>query len=179
MYRWIDAHGSITYSNRPPSDASLAQDLTIVDSSGAPEGSPHAPAARMKVAESANAAEPHVPTVGSVLEEFNRSAAAAAESPESEIAIAPPPPDAPIAVRDPCLRSADPACIERHKAAYVPYRGYAPDAAKGVGATASAAGGTLSGGSAHYGPVKLVAPKASHYALPPGNELPPPRTATR
>ena len=86
-------------------------------------------------------------------------------------------PNLPEAVQDPCLRSSDPKCYDKHKNDYVPFHGYSPSAAEAresgvfppAGATsAPAAGGSGSGGST--GPVK--APKASDYAVPPGSDKP-------
>ena len=148
MYRWIDAHGSVVYSNQLPSSSSAVRDLTVVLET------PDTRASELRRIE---------------VQQGASSLPLLAEPPQSSprIAISP---NAPDAVRDPCLRSSDPKCYERNKAAYVPGRGYAPAA---VGATASAgAGGTLAGGSAPA-PAKIEAPKASAYALPPGNELKP------
>jgi hypothetical protein len=154
MYRWIDSQGSVTYSNQLPHDMSVVRDLTVI--LGDPD----------KQASDLARVEPRAGTAGSL---------PLTEPPQSSprIAIAP---GAPDAVRDPCLRSPDPKCIERNKGAYIPYHGYSPSPA--VGATASAgAGGALAGGSSPPG--KLTAPKASVYALPPGSEGPLPRTAAK
>lgn len=85
----------------------------------------------------------------------------------------------PEAVQDPCLRSSDPKCYEKHKDDYVPYRGYAPSVARENGADAPATGATSGapgGGAIQGGSVpktaagKLTPPKSSDYALPPGSD---------
>src|SRR4051794_39074611 len=85
MYRWIDAQGSVTYSNDLPSDMSVVKDLTVVLES---PGTIAAPDKRGSEAASAS------------------SLPALSEPPQASssprIAIAP---NAPEAVRDPCLRS--------------------------------------------------------------------------
>ena len=146
MYRWIDAQGAVTYSNQLPGDMSVVRDLTVV------LDNPDKPVATRT--------EPQRGAAGTVppLTEPPQAAPRVVVSPKS-----------PEAVRDPCLRSADPKCIERNKAAYVPGRGYTPGTA--VGATSSAAaGGTLAGGSLPPPPSKLTPPKSAVYALPPGSE---------
>jgi hypothetical protein len=149
MYRWIDAHGSVTFSNQLPSDTRAVKDLTVVLENADKRAND---LARIDVQPGGAA-----------------GAAPQAEPPQSSPRIAVSP-TAPEAVRDPCLRSSDPKCIERNKAAYVPGRGYSPAA---VGATSSTgAGGTLAGGSPTP-PARVEPPKASAYALPPGNELKP------
>ena len=151
MYRWTDAEGAVTYSNKLPSDTRALKDLTVVLEN------PDKRANDLPiVVESHPGGASNVPPLA--------EPAQPAVSPR--IAVSP---NAPEAVRDPCLRSGDPKCYERNKAAYVPGRGYTPGP---VGATPSAgAGGTLAGGS---GPrPALTPPKASAYALPPGSEMAP------
>ena len=166
MYRWIDAQGSVMYSNQLPSDTRAVKDLTVM--LDAP-GTVSSPDTRNRATTAIAPSGPRR-AAGESLEFANRGAM-------SETPAAPPPrisiaPTAPEAVRDPCLRSSDPKCYERNRDAYVPHRGYSPSAARaskemGVGATSSAgAGGTLGGGS----PGKIVPPSASVYALPPGSE---------
>jgi hypothetical protein len=158
MYRWIDAHGAVTYSNQLPSDMSVVKDLTVVLESpggGAPDSGKRA----------------------SDLPRIEQSALPPLTEPPQasppRIAISP---NAPEAVRDPCLRSSDPKCIERNKAAYLPGRGYTGGAA--VGATPSVgAVGTLAGGAPP--PSKLTPPKSSVYAFPPGTEPAPPQTTSK
>lgn len=162
MYRWIDAQGSVTYSNELPSDTRAVRDLTVVLEN--PDGSkPNLPPPSL---------EPRRASASDAADDANRSSAsdlpALAEPPHASprIAISP---SAPAAVRDPCLRSSDPKCIERNKAAYLPGHGYVPSTA--VGGTTGSGGGTLSGGSSAHS--RYTPPKASAYALPPGTELPP------
>jgi len=157
MYRWTDAQGSVTYSNELPHDTRVVQDLTVVLEN--PDGSkPNLPPP---------VSEPRRPTVGEVVDDFQHGGESD-EPPRASprIAVSPGGPDA---VRDPCLRSSDPKCIERNKAAYVPGHGYTPGTA--IGATTGAGGGTLAGVSPP--PSQFKPPKASAYALPPGTELPP------
>jgi hypothetical protein len=153
MYRWLDANGSVTFSNQLPSDLSAVRDLTVVleNPSGAlPNQQYAAEAPRASVV--APPASGELPPPG----ESRTSARVTAAPGLTE------------ATRDPCLISADPKCIEKNKAAYVPGRGYSPGSVA-VGSTSSAsAGGAVGGG----GPPKLTAPKASAYALPPGSEAP-------
>jgi hypothetical protein len=191
IYRWIDAEGSPTYSNKPPSDAAAVHDLAVIpDIPGtmtAPPEKRTAEAARPAGAAAAQQSPPTRAAVPDVLDAFNRAATSAdapaaapapSATPSARISV---PANAPEAVRDPCLRSSDPKCYERNRAAYVPYRGYAPSAAGtlGVGATSAAAGGTLAGGSPAPGPGKITPPKASTYALPPGSEPMPPVSTRR
>ena len=157
MYRWIDSHGAVTYSNKLPGDTSGVRDLTVVLETPGTMSAPEKSAADKRAPETASSSLPPL-----------------TEPPQASPRIAVSP-NAPEAVRDPCLRSSDPKCIERNKAAYLPGRGYSPAA---VGATSStAAGGTLAGGSPPA--TAPTPPKASAYALPPGNELPPPPSGKR
>lgn len=182
MYRWIDEHGSVTYSNQPPGETAGIRELTLVDDGSSrmtpqevrtreileAERSGGARALR-EVIRSPGAATVSVPEAGT-----------RAPNPESpappRAAIARPRPEA---VRDPCLRSSDPKCYERNREAYVPYLGYSPSTLKaareaeapGVGGTSSAAGGTLAGGAAPASS-RIVPPKSSTYALPPGSAAP-------
>jgi hypothetical protein len=158
MYRWTDAQGSVTYSNQLPSDMGIVKDLTVVlenPGGGIPDsGKPANNLPRVEQSTLPPLAEPP-------------------QASPPRIAVSP---NAPEAVRDPCLRSADPKCIERNKAAYVPGRGYAGSAA--VGATPSAgAAGAIAG--AYPAPTKLTPPKSSVYALPPGSEPAAPLPATK
>jgi hypothetical protein len=190
IYRWVDAEGSATYSNKPPTEPASVREMTVIpDIPGTistppekrtPEVARPSGAAAMQHSQPPRAGTPDV------LDTFNRAATSAdapaapspSASPSPRVVV---PPGAPEAVRDPCLRSADPKCYERNRAAYVPYRGYSPSAAAtvGVGATSAAAGGTLAGGSPPPGPGKITPPKASTYALPPGSEPIPAARATR
>jgi hypothetical protein len=190
MYRWTDANGTVMFSDTPPAGGAVAKDLTVVlDAPGTVSSPPKRSAAEsqrppnvtVNHAGPAPAAETARGATGEVADAFNR----AIPAPEP---AAPPParasvsPNAPEAVRDPCLRSADPKCYERNRNAYVPYRGYSPSAAREVAVGASsgaAAGGTLAGGSPPPGPGKITPPKASVYALPPGSEPMPLTTPKR
>jgi hypothetical protein len=186
MYKWIDAEGSVTYSNTPPTDPGQVRDLTrIEDMSTVPadnrpkgasatdkeKGSGGSAVARPGATEFAKSEPPPTRT-----EPLPRNADAPVtlrdmqalprESTKPEPAALPLEPRAvqrevesapPVtrgvqteAVRDPCLRSADPKCHERNKDRYHPYLGYAPGtirpAAPAVGATSgSGAGGTVGG----------------------------------
>jgi hypothetical protein len=188
IYRWTDAEGSATYSNKPPSDAAAVHDVAVIPDIPGTMTAP--PEKRTPEAARPAAAAQSPPTraaVPDVVDAFNRAATSAdapaaapapSATPSARISV---PANAPEAVRDPCLRSSDPKCYERNRAAYVPYRGYAPSVAgaMGVGATSAAAGGTLAGGSPTPGPGKITPPKASTYALPPGSEPMPPVSTRR
>jgi hypothetical protein len=191
IYRWTDAEGSATYSNKPPTNPAAATDLTVIpDIPGTMSSPPERRTpdlARPAAPSTAQHSPPPRAAVPDVLDAFNR-AAQSADAPAAASATSPSPSprvsipaNAPEAVRDPCLRSSDPKCYERNRAAYVPYRGYAPSVAgaTGVGATSAAAGGTLAGGSPAPGPGKITPPKASTYALPPGSEPMPPVSTRR
>jgi hypothetical protein len=178
IYRWTDAEGSTTYSNKPPSDAAAANDLAVLpDIPGtmtAPPEKRTPEAARPAGAAAAQQSPPARAAAPDVLDAFNRAASSAdapapapSATPSARISV---PANAPEAVRDPCLRSSDPKCYERNRAAYVPYLGYAPSAA---------AGGTLAGGSPAPAPGKITPPRASVYALPPGSEPVPPVSTRR
>jgi hypothetical protein len=181
MYRWLDANGSVTFSNQLPSDTSVVRDLTVVleNANGTvPNDKRTVEAPRERVATPSPANDgTRTPTVGEVIDSFDRGIASStpplAEPPHasSRITVGP---GLTEATRDPCLRSSDPKCIERNKAAYVPGRGYSPGSVA-VGATSSAAAGGAGGGG---GPPKLTAPKASAYAFPPGSEAPPSASAS-
>ena len=185
MYRWVDDAGSVHYSNTAPPEH--ARDVTLIDDATNTISSTER--RTREILEIERNAAPFAAR--------NPASAATAESPAVSIGSeSPAPPSrasiAPLqaeAVRDPCLRSSDPKCHERHRAAYVPYLGYSPSAAAqptltGFGATSGGgAGGTLAG-SAPLAPPKLTPPKASDYALPPGSDkgavpLPPLRTNRR
>jgi hypothetical protein len=189
MYRWTDAQGSVTYSNQPPTDEAGITDLSMIPDIPNTLSTPEkrtgeaAGSEQHRPASAGKAAPPDSPRTATrdALDEFNRSATTgsasgtdvqAAPAPTPRISISP---TAPEAVRDPCLRSGDPKCYDRNRAAYVPYRGYSPSASS-IGATGASAGGALAGGSPAPGPGKITAPKSSTYALPPGSE---PIPATR
>jgi hypothetical protein len=169
MYRWVDEQGTVTYSNEPP--PASARDVTLVDDITNSISS-HEKRTRELLLEAErdkSGTSTANPAAGAVA---SQPATASGDLPAPRAAISPGQPEA---VRDPCLRSADPKCYERNRASYVPYRGYSPSAAgasatAAVGATSSAAaGGTVAGG-APPAPAKLTAPKASVYALPPGSD---------
>ncbi|HEX2826765.1 MAG TPA: DUF4124 domain-containing protein [Burkholderiales bacterium] len=158
MYRWLDANGSVTFSNQLPSNMNTVTDLTVVLENL--DGT--VPNDKRSAAPPRAADDTRRPTVADVVDSFDRGPANATP-PRATVA-----PGLTEATRDPCLISADPKCIEKNKAAYVPGRGYSPGSVA-VGSTSSAsAGGAVGGG----GPPKLTAPKASAYALPPGSEAP-------
>lgn len=152
MYRWIDANGSVTFSNQLPSDMSAVRDLTVVleNANGSLPNEKHPAEAPRASTVAASPASDEVPAAGE------------ARAP-SRVTVAP---GLTEATRDPCLTSSDPKCIEKNKAAYVPGRGYSPGSVA-VGSTTSVGAGGAGGGG---GPPKLTAPKASAYALPPGSE---------
>lgn len=161
LYRWVDQAGTVTYSDHPPDGA---RDVTLID-------------------DSTNVISSSVRRTLEILNSEAKSEVAAPLEPSNDLVNAAPlgagdaqpqgiTPMTPEAVRDPCLRSPDPRCYERNRANYIPGRGYTPPGAiAAIGSTAAgSAGGTLSGGTPPP-PPKLVAPKASMYALPPGSDL--------
>lgn len=144
IYKWTNDDGTTTYSSEAPEDRASKPDLTIIVP----------PPARVEV-------QPSAPP----------AANAASKSPEPQVSVAEPAarPEAdaprrpsvrsllPQAVQDPCLRSSDPLCHQKHSAYYKPYVGYTPEprvaeapnvVAPARGATSSAAaGGSVSGGT--------------------------------
>ncbi len=169
LFRWIDDHGSVTFSNEPPSDPAAVRDLTVVDETVRPM-TLH----ERRTLEILNAQRETPGNTGAAQDAL----AAPSEMPDP-LTAATVANDAsrPEAVRDPCLTSADPKCVEKNRAYYVPGRGYAPsvvraaraaDVSGSVGATGSGgAGGSLAVASP---PARLSPRKASSYALPPGSE---------
>lgn len=167
MYRWVDQNGAVTYSDQPPLNQSTVRQLTVIDKPprmtehekrtleivGAERekpGSDNTPLSR----------EPS-PLTGATGSEYpreitGRDAQNALRSPDSELSTTPRFSNGRVeaeAVRDPCLRSADPRCHEKNRAAYVPYLGYSPSAARarssemGTGATSTASGSGAVGAS--------------------------------
>jgi hypothetical protein len=178
MYRWVDEHGSVNYSNQPPPENARA--VTLIDDATSTITSSEKRTREILEVERQSNPPRDASSSGVAALEVTPSAGT-----ESQLSRGGIPPLQPEAVRDPCLRSADPKCYERNRAAYVPYRGYTPEraAVTGVGASSSAAaGGTLSGGTPPA-PTKLTPPKPSAYALPPGSDtgapLPPLRKPKR
>lgn len=176
MYRWVDEHGSVSYSNHPPPDT--ARDVTVIDdATNTISSSEKRTREIIEIERQSNAPREPEPSSAVAID----PASAASSDTVARSAVAPTQPEA---VRDPCLRSSDPKCYERNRAAYVPYLGYTTSGASlvAVGSTSSAgAGGTLGGGAP--GHVKLTAPSPSAYALPPGSDtgapLPPLRRTKR
>jgi hypothetical protein len=183
MYRWIDHNGSITYSNQLPTDRAGVRELTVVEDT-TPKVSPSEQRTR-DILEAERQGTPSAtrellaPGAAEMLQETSPRATREVDSAATpRITISPTHPEA---VRDPCLRSADPKCYEKNRDAYVPYRGYSPSAVRAgreaqppiaVGASSTAAaGGTIAGGAAAP-PPKLAPPKSSTYALPPGSAPP-------
>lgn len=188
MYRWTDVNGSINYSDEPPAERTGIRDLTLIEVPGSRAVTPDvrarpnpevdklgSPEAQPKTATSVLPRSVPLPPLPAAADAFTADAPAASAAPR----LSGGPTPGPEAVRDPCLRSSDPKCHQRNRNAYVPHRGYSPTALQaareaegmGMGSTSGAAGGTL-GGGAGARPVRLTAPKASTYALPPGNVLP-------
>lgn len=180
MYRWIDERGSVNYSDALPADRTGIRQLTMID-----DGSRKVTPSERRTREILQAEGLLVP------DDPQNVVSSPGPGPEATGTQDPlsPPPAASIpygsdssaraeAVRDPCLLSSNPRCHERHRSAYIPGRGYSPSAAReareaqasGSGGTAGAASATLAGGAPRR--AKLEAPKASTYALPPGNTLP-------
>lgn len=166
MYRWVDAQGSVHYSNQPPPEN--ARELTLIDDATNTISSSEKRTREILQLERQGNPPRDSSANGVATIEIAPSQGATIDSGAARSGVWAPQPEA---VRDPCLRSSDPKCYERNRAAYVPYRGYTPGGASAVavGASSSAgAGGTLAGGAP--APVKLTPPPASAYALPPGSD---------
>jgi hypothetical protein len=175
MYRWVDEHGTVTYSNHLPPEPSLARDVTIVEDASAKSSPIEQRTKEIIDAERGGQTARGVPIAPGASGTLPETAISGDAPPAPRISIAP---GAPEAVRDPCLRSSDPKCPEKNRGNYVPYRGYSPSAAgmaagsTAVGASSSAAGGGSVAGGTSVARPPLTAPKSSTYALPPGSEAP-------
>ena len=146
IYKWTNDDGTTTYSNAPPPDQATAPDFAVIVQDPprveAQTATPaKAPEAQAKAADPAVKSENEAPRAARV-----RSLL-------------------PQAVQDPCLRSSDRYCHQKHSAHYRPYVGYTPtpeptvaESSAGAavsptpvvarGATATAgAGGAVSGGT--------------------------------
>ena len=172
MYRWLDEAGSVNYSNTPPPES--ARDVTLIDDATNVISSTEKRTREiLEIERHANPAAARNPASSAAVEAPSVVIGGESAAPASRAGISPLQPEA---VRDPCLRSSDPKCYERNRAAYVPYRGYSPSAAAGqtslvgIGATSSAGAGGMVAGGAPPAPPKLTPPKASDYALPPGSD---------
>ena len=126
MYKWTNDDGTTTYSNQPPADQATAQELTVIV--------PEPPRVELQ-----SAPAPKPPEAAAKIE---------SESPVSRITHVRP--QLPQAVQDPCLRSSDPLCHQKHGAHYRPGVGYTPEprvaevpavVPPARGATSSASGG--------------------------------------
>src|SRR5215203_924634 len=84
MYRWIDAHGAVTYSNQLPSATSVVKDLTVVLDN---------PGGEIDSAKRGNNLRIEQSTIAPLSEPPQTSTS-------PRIAVSP---TAPEAVRDPCL----------------------------------------------------------------------------
>jgi hypothetical protein len=179
MYRWVDQNGAITYSDQPPTNQSTVRQLTAIDRAprmtehekrtleivGAEREKPGSDS--MTQTREAGASAGAAGTLESARELTRREAHNPPRSPDGEPSASSRFSNRPIqaeAVRDPCLRSADPRCHEKNRAAYVPYLGYSPSAARarselGLGATSGASGAGAVGASVGAGsPVTASAP---------------------
>jgi hypothetical protein len=167
MYRWVDQNGAITYSDQPPTNQSTVRQLTVIDRP--PRMTEHEKrtleivgAEREKPgSDSTTLTREPGPSAGatggfeSPRELTGREAHNPPRSPDGEPSAASRFSNRPIqaeAVRDPCLRSADPRCHEKNRADYVPYLGYSPSAARarsdlGSGATSGVSGAGAVGAS--------------------------------
>ena len=129
MFKWVNDDGTTTYSNQPPTDQSSVQEFTTIDI-------PKMDSPKPIVVEPI-AVQPQPPT----------QAEAPAMRPSVRARL-------PQAVQDPCLRSSDPLCYQKHRAYYRPYVGYTPEPVAQApavtpparGATAGASGGGEVGG---------------------------------
>jgi hypothetical protein len=165
MYRWVDENGSVNYSDQPPANPATVRQLTVIDEPRITKYEKRS----VEIIENekqrlgdtpgqaqdrATGTSPGYDTASVPLynPQFDNSPGAS-QLPRSGLRSL-----QPEAVRDPCLRSSDPRCPEKNRAAYVPYLGYAPSAAgmahgsspaavgssSAVGAT-GAVGGTIAG----------------------------------
>ena len=139
IYKWTNEDGTTTYSNEAPAEKAAAPDVTVIV--------PEAPRVEVQPAPVVKAVEQQAKSAEPAIK-------SEPETPRAPIVR----PNLPLAVQDPCLRSSDRFCHQKHSAYYKPYVGYSPDARPtettatvvppARGATASAAaGGTLSGGT--------------------------------
>jgi hypothetical protein len=167
MYRWVDSNGAVTYSDQPPPNESTVRQLTIIDRP--PRITEHEKRTlellgaerEQPSADSAHSSRGSSPSAGATGSEYSREITSrdvhnTPRSADKELPGAPRFSAGRVdaeAVRDPCLRSADPRCHEKNRAAYVPYLGYSPSAARarsselGTGATSSAGAGGAVGAS--------------------------------
>jgi hypothetical protein len=202
MYKWTDADGNTTFSNQPPADTSYVTDFTKIEDTPAARTepalrTPPASAASPAIVRPSPALTPPPTALPQPEPSLTRpSPSPASIDPSARPETASAPRDTDIvkretestprvpshrveteAVRDPCLRSSDPKCHERHKDRYHPYFGYAPSVMQpggtaAVGATAgSSAGGTVSGRV-------TTAPPATGAALRRGDSVPTPVTGS-
>jgi uncharacterized protein DUF4124 len=178
MYRWVDHNGAVTYSDQPPPNESTVRQLTIIDRP--PRMTEHekrtleiAGAEREKQAgDSASSSRGPSPLTGATGSEYPREITGRDRQIAPRSADRGPPAMSRFstgqveaeAVRDPCLRSADPRCHEKNRGAYVPYLGYSPSAARarsselGIGASSSAGGAGAVGASVDTRSAGMTAP---------------------
>ena len=177
MYRWVDHNGAVTYSDQPPPNESTVRQLTIIDRP--PRMTEHEKrtveilgAEREKPsADSTHSSRGYGGPTGAGSEHpreiTSRETQNAPRNVETERSAVPRFSAGRVdaeAVRDPCLRSADPRCHEKNRAAYVPYLGYSPNAARarsaelGIGATTSGSGGGAVGASVGSRSAEVTAP---------------------
>jgi hypothetical protein len=143
MYRWIDAEGSMTYSNTPPSEPARVKALTRIEDTSAPKGSARTLPQQAQPGYVMGKPEmlPGEPPAAQRPPETQRDAENMPRATRGVQAEA---------VRDPCLRSSDPKCYERNKDRYHPYLGYSSTpvqpATPAIGATnPTGAGGSVGG----------------------------------
>ncbi|MES2562326.1 MAG: DUF4124 domain-containing protein, partial [Pseudomonadota bacterium] len=130
VYRWVDDRGATNYSDQLPADRAGIRQLTEIQ-----DGSRKATRSEQRTREILEAEG----LLNSGMQRDANGAYAPLADGISELPLTQPEATAPSAfwgepagkaeaVRDPCLRSSDPRCHERHRAAYVPGRGYSPSA---------------------------------------------------
>ena len=178
MYKWVDADGTVTYSNHPPANAGTVKQITVLDVP--PPTTPH----ERRTLELLNAERPRAGAEGappipesSAPRETDYPVGDASQRDAARVTPGLDSPGIPRwggwpgradAVRDPCLRSSDPKCYEKNRDAYVPYLGYSPAAARaarsfeaplGVGST----GGVGATGSIGTAPAsRSPSPRPAH-----------------
>jgi hypothetical protein len=170
MYKWIEADGTVTYSNHPPENGTAVKQITVLDVP--PPTTAHerrtlqllnAERQRAAAEGTPSVRDPYAPresdyTASDSLSRDNARTPGAdwAGTPRSAAL-----PGRGDAARDPCLRSPDPKCYEKNRDAYVPYLGYSPASARAARAFESPLGFGATSGVAATGSVGTAAPHGS------------------
>ena len=155
MYRWVDENGSVNYSDQPPANPSVVRQLTVIDEPRITKYEKRSVEIieneKQRSGDAPSQAQDRATGTGTSYDtaslppyhpEFDNPPGMSSQLPRPGLRSL-----QPEAVRDPCLRSSDPRCPEKNRAAYVPYLGYAPSAAKMRGSESSAIGSTSAVGA--------------------------------